>query len=534
MPVVQASIQAPAARTGAGTQTVTGVTDQDGTDYTGTVTLFQSAYAAIDTLTAGNVAYPWYADFRGVDTGSVRSAQTVADAYSPFNFKPVSGAVSLGDYSILDQWTDNFGSVHIERVAKIASQSAGSYDILYDANGRTGDNLLSLVLGGSGLDIAFTNSINGTYATPSKPQGLLAFTVPTPAASGATAGGTGGGNVGWGFATRDGVYGTANLNVVNQGSNYIVQRTDAWAATTDVSGTLSAALPTVSAWGDTSFTIANNTGSAISQQVMAICGEDVRCAGGVITQDDTTIETSINPRVVLFFSVGAVSSLTVGSPVGQLITGWATPVSQVGWWSGERTPGNVSPSFGARYLASDSVIRFGTPQGAATTFNSVVAVNDITSDGVITLDWLSSDAGGREILWFAIGEAIPVPPPPPEPIFHTRAVVRRRLRRAPIVWSEKDGLQTRVRINLFAIDMQPGVGTRNTPDPQVMIRASKDGGYTWGNERLVSAGRVGEYFDRLNSWQWGQGRDWVFEVACTDPVTWNLIGAYLDAEGGTS
>jgi hypothetical protein len=67
-----------------------------------------------------------------------------------------------------------------------------------------------------------------------------------------------------------------------------------------------------------------------------------------------------------------------------------------------------------------------------------------------------------------------------------------------------------------------------------MIRASKDGGFTWSNERRVSAGRIGEYFDRINTWRWGQGREWVFEVSCTDPVLWNLIGAYFDAEGGES
>jgi hypothetical protein len=153
-------------------------------------------------------------------------------------------------------------------------------------------------------------------------------------------------------------------------------------------------------------------------------------------------------------------------------------------------------------------------------------------DTTAVLNWTTVDTTARQIIWFAIGEAIVPPPPPPTPIYRTREVVRRRLRRAPIVWSEKGGLQTRVRINLFAVDMQPGVGTSDTPDPLVMIRASKDGGFTWGNERRLTAGRVGEFFNRINAWQWGQGRDWVFEVSCTDPVLWNLVGAYLDAEGG--
>ncbi len=123
-------------------------------------------------------------------------------------------------------------------------------------------------------------------------------------------------------------------------------------------------------------------------------------------------------------------------------------------------------------------------------------------------------------------------PPTPSPVYHLRDVVRRRLRRAPIVWKEDKGIQTRVRVNLFAIDLQPGVGTRESPDPVVMVRASKDGGRTWGDERQLAAGKVGRYVKRLNAWRWGSGRQWVFEISCTDPVLWNVIGAYLDAEGG--
>ncbi len=125
-------------------------------------------------------------------------------------------------------------------------------------------------------------------------------------------------------------------------------------------------------------------------------------------------------------------------------------------------------------------------------------------------------------------------PPTPSPVYHLRDVVRRRLRRAPIVWSEQKGIQTRVRVNLFAVDVQPGVGTSGSPDPMVMVRASRDGGRTWGSERQLSAGRVGRYVQRLNAWQWGSGRQWVFEISCTDPVLWNVVGAYLDAEGGVA
>ncbi len=534
---VRAAIITFPARSGTGTQTVTGVQDAEGS-FIGKLFFFQSAYAAINTLTAGNVAYPWYADFRGIDTGTVRSAATTADAYSPFNFKAVSSAVSLGDHSIVDQWTDNFGTVHIERTAKISAIRSGEFDILYDTNGRTGDDILVLVLGGD-VDVTFTTVTNGTKTIASKPQGLLAMPVPTPASSGATSGGTGGQNIPWGFATRDGDYGASNLYVVNQESNYIVQRTTAWTTAIDGSGTLNASLPTVSAWNDLSIVIANNAG-AIGSQPIVFSGDLLRCVGTMVTQPATaisqTIDLGINAKAVFFFSVGAVAATTVGSPVGQMVMGWATGTSvpvQVGWWSGEKTPGNVSPAFGARYLSDSSVLRFGTPNGASTTFTNVAAVTAISpTAGTVDVDWSLVDGTQRQYLVFALGEDIPSPP---TPSFHTTTFVRRRLRRSPIVWSEKQGLQTNVRVNLIAVDMQPGVGTQvDLPDPQVMIRASKDGGRTWTSERLLAAGRIGEYTKRLNAWRWGQGRQWVVEVTTSDPVIFNLVNLYIDAEPGTS
>ncbi len=519
---------------GTSTQTVTGVEDADG-PFVADLFLFQSGIQFLDSLAVDT--YPWYADFRGIDTGAIRSASAVADVYSPFNFKGVSGATSLGDHSLLDMFTDNFGTVSIQRKAKIAAIRSGEFDVSFDTNARSGDSILVLAL--ADIDFTFTNVTNGTHSTVSKPQGFLAMPTPAPASSGPTSGGTGGGNIPWGFATRDGVYGASTLNVVNQASNWIVQRTDSWAAEVDATGALNANHPTVSAWGDTSITIANNAGG-IGAQPIVFCGDDVRCAGGSFTQLTTdgtqVIDLGIAAEVIFFFSVGAVASDDPVDPIGQQVTGWSTgSTQQVGWWTGEKTPGNVSPAYGARYVTASSVLRFAIPNAGSTVFNSIASLTDLSAeDGTATLEWTDTDSTERQILWFAIGTEIVPPPPPPTPVYRTREVVRRRLRRAPIVWSEKGGLQTRVKINLFAVDMQPGVGTSDTPDPLVMIRASKDGGFTWGNERMLTAGRVGEYFNRINAWQWGQGRDWVFEVSCTDPVLWNLVGAYLDAEGGNN
>lgn len=125
-------------------------------------------------------------------------------------------------------------------------------------------------------------------------------------------------------------------------------------------------------------------------------------------------------------------------------------------------------------------------------------------------------------------------PADPVPDYHTRTLVRRRLRRSPITWAEQNGLQARISVSLFAVDMQPATATADTPEPMVMVRASKDGGHTWTDWRQMSAGAVGAYTTRLNAWRWGSGRQWVFEVSVSDPVVWNLVQALMQAEPGNS
>ncbi len=514
-------------RSGTGVQTITGVVDNTGVAFVGKVFLFQSAYAPLNTLTSGAAPINRYMDSRGVDTGTLRSALLAVDVYSGFNFKDGYGSLSLGDYSLIDTATT------VQRTASITAIRSGEFDLTYATNARTGDAVLVLVLGGDDLTTAFTNTINGTYVTAAKPQGILALPVPTPAVSGGTSTSAGGHSVSWGFATRDGVYGTSVLNVVSQGDNFSAQRTTAWSSAIDPTTGVLGSLATIAAWGDLSFTIANGQAATIP---LALCGDQVRTSGGRLVQPLTAgtqiFDTGIAAKVILFFSVGQVEATTVYSTSGQQVTGWATPTSQVGFWAGEREVGNTSPSYGARYLSNASVLRFGTPNGSSTTFHSVASVDSISqTTGQVALTWTSVDGVAREILWFAIGEAALIPP---TPSYTTRTLIRRRVRRSPIVWEEKDGLQGRVRVNLFAVDMEPATATAATPAPVVMVRASQDSGHTWTDWRNVEAGRVGEYTRRMNTWRWGQARNWVFEVAVSDDVAFRLINAYIEAQGGTS
>lgn len=121
---------------------------------------------------------------------------------------------------------------------------------------------------------------------------------------------------------------------------------------------------------------------------------------------------------------------------------------------------------------------------------------------------------------------------PPEPVYGTRVLVQRRLRRAPHISDE----QKIIFYRQLQIDLQAGVGLNDGQgeDPQVMLRYSDDGGHTWSDIVTVSAGRMGKTRARAIYRNLGWSRDRVFEVTVSDPVSWYLIDAYLDVERGTN
>ena len=68
----------------------------------------------------------------------------------------------------------------------------------------------------------------------------------------------------------------------------------------------------------------------------------------------------------------------------------------------------------------------------------------------------------------------------------------------------------------------------------MLLRLSRDGGQTWGEEMRLSAGALGAYTQRVIARRLGHARDTVFEVVVSDPIAWSLVGAWLDLEPGTS
>jgi hypothetical protein len=92
-------------------------------------------------------------------------------------------------------------------------------------------------------------------------------------------------------------------------------------------------------------------------------------------------------------------------------------------------------------------------------------------------------------------------------------------------------------ISELFLDFETGVGLSGaepTPgvDPQVMLRISRDGGHTFGNERWVPLGKLGEFSARVILRRLGSARDFVVEMTLTDPVKFVLASGSVDIEGG--
>jgi len=92
----------------------------------------------------------------------------------------------------------------------------------------------------------------------------------------------------------------------------------------------------------------------------------------------------------------------------------------------------------------------------------------------------------------------------------------------------------RLFMRKFELDLERGQGlaTGQGSDPIVLLRLSRDGGQTWGEEIRMSAGAMGAYTTRVLARRLGQARDTVFEVTVSDPIAWSLVGAWLDLEPG--
>ncbi len=80
------------------------------------------------------------------------------------------------------------------------------------------------------------------------------------------------------------------------------------------------------------------------------------------------------------------------------------------------------------------------------------------------------------------------------------------------------------------LQFETGVGTLSTPDPQVMLDWSDDGGRTWSSEHWRSLGAMGAFKTRAIWRRLGRSRDRVYRYAITDKVRRNLVQAIWEGE----
>jgi hypothetical protein len=99
--------------------------------------------------------------------------------------------------------------------------------------------------------------------------------------------------------------------------------------------------------------------------------------------------------------------------------------------------------------------------------------------------------------------------------------------------NDKD-LLGRMEIDYLEVDIERGQGLESGQgsDPQYMLQISRDGGYTWGNEKWKSGGASGAYRQRLRWNMLGTARVWTFRLRTTDPVYRAVYGAtaYINPE----
>ncbi len=86
----------------------------------------------------------------------------------------------------------------------------------------------------------------------------------------------------------------------------------------------------------------------------------------------------------------------------------------------------------------------------------------------------------------------------------------------------------------MTLDMQAGIGSATEASPQVSMRWSDDGGFTWSAMLTASMGKIGQYTGKPSFNRLGMGRDRVFEVSTAAKAKIVLQGAFVDAQAGTS
>mgnify|MGYP003108993786 CR=1 FL=1 len=101
------------------------------------------------------------------------------------------------------------------------------------------------------------------------------------------------------------------------------------------------------------------------------------------------------------------------------------------------------------------------------------------------------------------------------------------MRRITPHYDEEKRLISHAQIEL---DMEVGTGlnTGQGSNPQIMMRYSDDGGFTWSSELWRDIGKLGKYFTRVKWNRLGKSRDRVYDFSISDPVKIQINEAILN------
>lgn len=518
---------------GTSDQTITGVLDQDGNAFPASemkLAVFVSGFVGANFLATRDEGNNCYDENHGAQMIASGKAACSATADVEKSGAKVSSGCAGGQYPLCELQADNFLGGTVERTAKITAVADGEFTLSYGSNARNGDDVIVVILGGDDLNIDIPPSNNilhasTSYTTTAAPQGVFFMQLGSGLATtgSVSTGAGGGGGYGWGWATRAGAYGGTHVLAANGAGNGRYQRTDQVGLSID-SGDFSAGDgTTIATWGDTSYT----TGAVDPVAPMvpfAFSGTGIQAAAGAITSPASVgqqvVVAGLEAKWLVLMSVGAAGSSDVNTTQAELSIGFANAASQVSYWTAEAS--STVPLTGCRYLSTDTLGRTATANGASTTFSSVVELASISPAGTFTLDWTTNDGTPRQWLWFALGSAATTPT--------TTTYVLRRQRRFLLPTEQ----QYRLFLSRLEILMQTGVGlqTGQGSDPVILLRLSKDGGFTWGNEIQMGIGSIGQYTKRVFTTRLGMGRQWVAEITCSDPVWLAMLECYVDGEKG--
>lgn len=172
-------------------------------------------------------------------------------------------------------------------------------------------------------------------------------------------------------------------------------------------------------------------------------------------------------------------------------------------------------------------------QGHASWSHSEASGHSIQTNGTGHATWSASGAWGINVTVHGTGGATTGSATfggrfgqSTETTYILREQPIRRERVAPFIAAD----QRVLFLPAIQIEVRPGVGRVVPPGthPRLMLAISFDGGYTFSPEVAMEAGVIGDYLKRMIVRQLGFGRNIVVKVAVSDPVQWDLIGAYFD------